>query len=69
MRSWIRRRVAGVLGTKVEPARVLDHVSVGRVQMTEGELLELQPVLPPAVGLALWGSYVVPPSNRFAHVA
>ncbi len=36
--------------------------------MTESQLLELQPVLPAAVGLALWGSYVVPPTNRFAHV-
>jgi len=27
------------------------------------------PVLPAAVGLALWGSFVVPAGNRFAHVA
>jgi hypothetical protein len=26
-------------------------------------------VLPAAVGLALWGSFIVPPGNRFAHVA
>jgi len=37
--------------------------------MTETQLLELQPVLPAAVGLALWGSFVVPAGNRFAHVA
>ena len=37
--------------------------------MTESELLAYQPVLPAAVGLALWGSFIVPPSNRFAHVA
>jgi len=62
-------RVARALGTRVEPVRVLDHVSVGRVHMTEPQLLELQPVLPAAVGLALWGSFVVPPGNRFPHVA
>jgi type IV pilus assembly protein PilM len=65
----LANRVARALGTRVEPVRVLDHVNVGRVQMTESQLLSLQPVLPAAVGLALWGSYVVPPSNRFAHVA
>jgi len=65
----LANRVARALGTRVEPVRVLDHVNVGRVQMTESQLLALQPVLPAAVGLALWGSYVVPPSNRFAHVA
>ena len=64
----LANRVARALGTRVEPARVLDHVSVGRVQMTEPQLLELQPVLPAPVGLALWGSYIVPPTNRFAHV-
>ncbi len=65
----LANRVARALSTRVEPVRVLDHVSVGRVQMTESQLLQLQPVLPAAVGLALWGSYIVPPSNRFAHVA
>jgi type IV pilus assembly protein PilM len=65
----LANRVARALGTRVEPVRVLDHVSLGRLKMTEAELLGLQPVLPPAVGLALWGSYVVPPTNRFAHVA
>ncbi len=65
----LANRVGLALNAKVEPVRVLDHVSVGRVQMTESQLLEFQPVLPAAVGLALWGSYVVPPTNRFAHVA
>ncbi|MEE9297930.1 MAG: type IV pilus assembly protein PilM [Acidimicrobiia bacterium] len=64
----LANRVGKSLNTEVEPVRVLDHVSVGRVQMTESQLLELQPVLPASVGLALWGSYVVPPTNRFAHV-
>jgi type IV pilus assembly protein PilM len=65
----LANRVARALGTRVEPVRVLDHVSVGRIRMTEPQLLELQAVLPAAVGLALWGSYVVPPRNRFAHLA
>ena len=65
----LANRVGQALNARVEPVRVLDHVSVGRVQMTESQLLEYQPVLPAAVGLALWGSYVVPPTNRFAHVA
>ncbi len=64
----LANRVGKALNAPVEPVRVLDHVSVGRVQMTESQLLEYQPVLPAAVGLALWGSYVVPPTNRFAHV-
>ena len=65
----LANRVGLALNAKVEPVRVLDHVSVGRIQMTESQLLDFQPVLPAAVGLALWGSYVVPPTNRFAHVA
>jgi len=64
----LANRVGQALNTSVEPVRVLDHVSVGRVQMTESQLLDYQPILPAAVGLALWGSYVVPPTNRFAHV-
>jgi len=65
----LANRVAAALGTRVEPVRVLDHVTLGRLRMTESEVLALQPVLPAAVGLGLWGSYVVPPTNRFAHVA
>ena len=65
----LANRIARALGTRVEPVRVLDNVSVGRVGMTEPQLLDLQPVLPAAVGLALWGSYVVRPRNRFAHLA
>jgi type IV pilus assembly protein PilM len=65
----LANRVARSLSTKVEPVRVLDHVGVGRVGMTESQLLDLQPILPAAVGLAMWGRFVVPPSNRFAHVA
>ena len=65
----LANRVGRALGTRIEPVRVLEHVKVGRVQMTEAQLLDHQPVLPASVGLALWGSYVVPPTNRFAHVA
>jgi len=64
----LANRVGAALDTRVEPVRVLDHVGVGRIKMTEIQLLEYQPVLPASVGLALWGSYVVPPTNRFAHV-
>jgi type IV pilus assembly protein PilM len=62
----LANRVAQALDTRVEPVRVLDHVSLGRINMTEPDLLRLQPVLPAAVGLALWGSYVVRPVSRFA---
>ncbi|MFQ5947898.1 MAG: type IV pilus assembly protein PilM [Acidimicrobiia bacterium] len=65
----LANRIARALHTRVEPIRVLDHVSVGRVQMTEDQLLDLQPVLPAAVGLALWGEYVFPPTSRFGYVA
>ena len=61
----LANRVAQALDTRVEPVRVLDHVSLGRINITEAELLRLQPVLPAAVGLALWGSYVVRPVTRF----
>lgn len=53
-------RVGRALGTRVEPARVLDHFRVGRVRLNEPQLLRLQPVLPAATGLALWGSFVAP---------
>jgi type IV pilus assembly protein PilM len=62
----LANRVAQALDTRVEPVRVLDHVSLGRINITETELLRLQPVLPAPVGLALWGSYVVRPVGRFA---
>ena len=65
----LANRVGRALGTRIEPVRVLEHVKVGRIRMTEAQLLEHQPVLPASIGLALWGSYVVPPTNRFAHVA
>lgn len=60
----LANRIGKVLDTRVEAARVLDHVDVGRLKMTRNELLGYQPVLPAAVGLALWGQYVVPASRR-----
>lgn len=65
----LANRIGRALGTRVEPVRVLDHIGVGRLQMTESQLFDLQPVLPAAVGLAMWGKFVVPPTARFAHVA
>jgi type IV pilus assembly protein PilM len=61
----LANRIGKVLDTRVEAARVLDHVDVGRLKMTKNELLAYQPVLPAAVGLALWGQFVVPASRRF----
>ncbi|HUG74267.1 MAG TPA: type IV pilus assembly protein PilM [Acidimicrobiia bacterium] len=60
----LANRIGRVLDTRVEAARVLDHVDVGRLKMTRPELLSYQPVLPAAVGLALWGQYVVPAGQR-----
>ncbi len=51
----LANRLAKALGTTVHPAKILELVDVGRVQMAEGDLDAVQPVLPPAVGLALWG--------------
>ena len=65
----LANRVARSLNTRVEPVRVLEHLRVGRLHMTETELLALQPVLPAAVGLGLWGTYVVLPRDRFPQVA
>jgi len=53
-------RVARSLGTRVEPARALDHLAVGRIRLTEPQLLQFQPVLPAAAGLGLWGRSPVP---------
>jgi type IV pilus assembly protein PilM len=65
----LANRLGRSLGARIEPARALDHVTVGRVQMTEGELLGYQPVLPASIGLALWGEYEVSPVGRYEGVA
>ncbi len=51
----LANRMARLMGVQVEPARILDIVEVGRVELDEDEMLEAQPVLPTALGLALWG--------------
>jgi len=51
----LANRLGAAVGVAVRPAKVLDHVDVGRVQLSEQEMLEAQPVLPTSVGLALWG--------------
>lgn len=60
----LANRLGRGLGIRVEPARVLDHITVGRTGLSESQLLALQPVLPAAVGLALWGSFGSPPARR-----
>jgi hypothetical protein len=60
----LANRLGRSLGVRVEPARVLDRVTVGRTGLTESQLLALQPVLPAAVGLALWGSFVTSGAER-----
>ncbi len=51
----LANRLGRALGTPVQPAKILDLVDVGRVQLTPEELDAAQPVLPASVGLALWG--------------
>jgi type IV pilus assembly protein PilM len=51
----LARRLGRKLDIPVEPAKVLDFVDVGRVDKTDAEMLDAQPVLPAAVGLGLWG--------------
>ncbi len=52
----LANRLGRALGTSVQPAKILDLVDVGRVQLTPEQLDSAQPVLPVAVGLALWGT-------------
>ena len=52
----LANRLGRALDIPIEPAKVLDRVDVGRVQLSEAELLDAQAVLPTSVGLALWGS-------------
>lgn len=51
----LANRLGTAVGVVVKPAKILDHVDVGRVDLSEDEMLNAQPVLPTAVGLALWG--------------
>lgn len=50
----LANRLGRTLGVTVEPARVLERLRVGKVGLSEVELLQAQPVLPVAVGLGLW---------------
>jgi len=50
----LANRFARSLGVTVEPARILELVEIGKVDLTDDEVLEAQPVIPTAVGLALW---------------
>ena len=51
----LANRLGQAVGVPVQPAKVLDHVDLGRIQLTEQDLLNAQPVLPVSVGLGLWG--------------
>ena len=51
----LANRLGQAVGVPVQPAKVLEHVDLGRIQLTEQELLNAQPVLPVSVGLGLWG--------------
>jgi len=51
----LANRLGQAVGVPVQPAKVLDHVDLGRIQLTDEELLNAQPVLPVSVGLGLWG--------------
>lgn len=50
-------RLGRTLGVPVEPIRLLEgeRMQVGKTGLSEAEFMEAQPVLPVAVGLALWG--------------
>ena len=51
----LANRFGRSLGVSVEPARVLDLFEIGKVELSDDEILDAQPVIPTAVGLALWG--------------
>jgi Tfp pilus assembly PilM family ATPase len=51
----LANRLGRSLSVDVEPARILDHLEVGNIEMSDEEVLDAQPVIPTAVGLALWG--------------
>jgi type IV pilus assembly protein PilM len=51
----LANRLGVALGSQVEPARILEQIEVGRVQVSGGDLDAAQPVLPTSVGLARWG--------------
>jgi type IV pilus assembly protein PilM len=51
----LANRMGRALGLSIQPAKILDHVEIGKVQLSDEEMLNAQPLLPTSVGLALWG--------------
>jgi type IV pilus assembly protein PilM len=51
----LANRLGRALGLNVQPAKILDHVEIGKVGLSDEEMLNAQPLLPTSVGLALWG--------------
>lgn len=51
----LANRMGRALGLTIQPAKILDHVEVGKVGLSDEEMLNAQPLLPTSVGLALWG--------------
>ena len=53
----LAHRMRVQLNMQLQPVTLLnsDRLSVGKTGLTEDELNQTQPVLPVAVGLALWG--------------
>lgn len=52
----LANRLGKAIGSRVEPAKVLEQVELGKVQLSGEDLDAAQPVLPTAIGLALWGT-------------
>jgi len=53
----LANRLGASLDLRVEPVRVDQGrvIKIGKLGMSEAEFAQVQPVLPVAVGLALWG--------------
>ncbi len=51
----LANRLGRAVGVSIAPAKVLESVELGRVGLSDEEMLAAQPVLPTSVGLALWG--------------
>lgn len=51
----LANRLGQKLGLPIAPAKILERVEIGRVGLSETEMLDAQPVLPTGVGLGLWG--------------
>lgn len=51
----LANRLGQKLALPIVPAKILERVEIGRVGLSETEMLDAQPVLPTGVGLGLWG--------------